>query len=68
MPVGVIFKGSGWYVNDYARKNSTLSDAGPKESGEPVKSGGSEGAPGSTMDKAKPAESTSKAEGSQTKE
>ncbi|MFQ5860019.1 MAG: FmdB family zinc ribbon protein [Dehalococcoidia bacterium] len=24
-PVGVIFKGSGWYVNDYGRKSSTLS-------------------------------------------
>ncbi len=72
--VGVIFKGSGWYVTDYARKNSTLSDGGPKESGEPLKTGGSaesNGAPGSTMDTAKssessskPAESSSKAEGS----
>lgn len=30
--VPVIFKGSGWYVNDYSRKNSTLSDDSPKDS------------------------------------
>ena len=30
--VPVIFKGSGWYVNDYSRKNSTLSDDGSKDS------------------------------------
>jgi hypothetical protein len=29
--VPVIFKGSGWYVTDYSRKNSTLSDDVPKE-------------------------------------
>lgn len=63
-PVGVIFKGSGWYVTDYARKNSTLSDGGPKESGQPLKSSESNGATGSTTDTPKPAESTSKTEGS----
>ncbi len=30
--VPVIFKGSGWYVNDYSRKNSTLSEDGHKDS------------------------------------
>jgi putative FmdB family regulatory protein len=30
--VPVIFKGSGWYVNDYSRKNSTLSDDSSKDS------------------------------------
>ena len=29
--VPVIFKGSGWYVNDYSRKNSTLSDDSSKD-------------------------------------
>ena len=62
--VPVIFKGSGWYVTDYSRKNSATSDAGPKESGEPLKSSGSDGAPGSTTDSPKAAESTSKSEGS----
>ena len=30
--VPVIFKGSGWYVNDYSRKNSTLSEDSHKDS------------------------------------
>jgi putative FmdB family regulatory protein len=31
-PVPVIFKGSGWYVTDYARKNPTLTGDGEKGS------------------------------------
>ena len=30
--VPVIFKGSGWYVNDYGKKKSTLGDAPPSSS------------------------------------
>ncbi|MBI2935575.1 MAG: zinc ribbon domain-containing protein [Chloroflexi bacterium] len=33
-PVPVIFKGSGWYVTDYAHKNSTLSGSEKRENGD----------------------------------
>jgi putative FmdB family regulatory protein len=35
--VPVIFKGSGWYVTDYARRNSTLSDESVDSSAQPDK-------------------------------
>jgi putative FmdB family regulatory protein len=40
------FKGSGWYVTDYARKPSTVSPNGPAGSGNGSKEKGSEGAKG----------------------
>jgi putative FmdB family regulatory protein len=33
------FKGSGWYITDYARKGGKETDAGPKESKESKESG-----------------------------
>lgn len=48
-PVGVIFKGSGWYVNDYGKKNSTMSDSN-KSSSETSSDGPKDGSPGSTIE------------------
>ena len=36
-PPAVQFKGSGWYVTDYARKSQTASDSGSKDSKETKK-------------------------------
>lgn len=36
-PPAVQFKGSGWYVTDYARKSQTGSDSGSKDSKETTK-------------------------------
>jgi len=39
-PAGLQFKGSGWYVNDYAKKNGQpSSDKKPKGDGPPAASG-----------------------------
>jgi putative FmdB family regulatory protein len=46
------FKGSGWYITDYAKKGSTSGDT--SSSNEPSKSGGSE-KPGETKTEAAPA-------------
>jgi predicted nucleic acid-binding Zn ribbon protein len=49
----VIFKGSGWYVTDYARKNNTFSENGSRKSEE---SGTSAEATAETTEKAPKAE------------
>ncbi|TAK06554.1 MAG: zinc ribbon domain-containing protein [Candidatus Manganitrophaceae bacterium] len=33
-PSGLLFKGSGWYVTDYARKGAKKGDASPSSKGE----------------------------------
>jgi putative FmdB family regulatory protein len=39
-PAGLLFKGSGWYVNDYAKKNGpSASDAKEKGESKPAASG-----------------------------
>ena len=48
-PVGVIFKGSGWYVNDYGKKNSTMADSN-KPSSENSSEGSKDGPPGPSKD------------------
>ncbi len=48
-PVGVIFKGSGWYVNDYGKKNSAMADSN-KPSSENSSEGSKDAPPGSSKD------------------
>jgi putative FmdB family regulatory protein len=53
----VQFKGSGWYVTDYARKSSGSGDSGAASD-----NAKSDGAKGSASASAKPADKTDKAE------
>lgn len=43
--VPVVFKGSGWYVNDYGKKGAAATSAPPKEAGEPSVNGAKSEAP-----------------------
>ena len=58
-PVGVIFKGSGWYVNDYGKKNNNLSESG-KSSTENSSQGSNEGSSSSTVDTSSSSNSSDK--------
>ena len=42
-PVGIVFKGSGWYITDYARKDSSSGKDGKGETGETAEKGKADG-------------------------
>ena len=63
--VPVIFKGSGWYVNDYSRKNSTLSEDHKEKESKESKESSAPSSPNGTSkdtstDKAKDSKQESK--------